>query len=264
MPAIDVHAHAFPDKLARRAVAALEAECPWRAVASGTVGALRKSMDAADIDISVVCSIATKTDQAENIFKWSKKIRCDRIEPLPSVHPETPQAAKWIEKFADEGFVGIKLHPMYQAFAFDEARLDDIYAACRDCGLFITAHCGLDIAFRPDDDRAAAVRIRRVVDRFPGLKLICTHMGGWRDWDDVDRCLIGADVLLETSFSLAELGPARAVSMMQRHGLDRVMMGSDWPWNTQAEELRAVRSLGLDAPTLDKVLWSNAARLLGY
>jgi len=264
MAAIDMHVHAFPDDLAERAIAKLEAQCDWKAVADGTISALMESMDAADIDVSVVCAIATKPDQAGGIFKWCRKIRSDRIEPLPSIHPDTPGAPKWLARFAKEGFVGIKLHTMYQNFAFDEPRMYPIYDACREHGLLVAAHCGLDIAFSADDDRAAPARIRNVIDRFPGLKLLCTHMGGWRSWDEAERHVLGAEVLLETSFSLRELGRERAVSMIRRHGADRVMFGSDWPWVAQGDEIERVRRLGLDRKLTQKVLCANAAKLLGY
>ncbi len=263
MSVIDIHTHAFPSNLARRAIAALEAGCPWKAVADGTVDALIESMNAVDIDVSVVCAVATKCKQVANIFKWCKKIRSDRIEPFCSVHPETPKADRWIAKFAEAGFIGVKLHPMYQDFAIDEPRMNPIYAAARECGLIVALHCGFDIAF-PDDDRASCQRVRRVIDRFARLRLLCTHMGGWQMWDEAERHILGADVYLETSFSLDDLGRDRAVKMIERHGSDRVMMGSDWPWRRQDEAIRLIEQLGLSEKQTRDILWANAAKLLGY
>lgn len=277
MSAIDVHTHAFPDDLAARAIAQLQERnpsaisggedtegCSWKSVGDGTIGGLMESMDAADIDISVVCAIATKPDQVKGILKWCERIRGDRIEPFPSLHPDTPKPAKWIKRFAGKKFAGIKLHPMYQDFAIDEERMDPIYAAACEHGLVVAMHCGLDIAFPPDDLRASPERVARVIDRFPELTLICTHMGGWRSWDEVERYIIGRDVYLETSFALDEIGRDRARSMIRRHGEGRVMLGSDWPWTTQSHSIRKVRRLGLDGKTTEAILWSNAAKLLGY
>ncbi len=266
MGAIDVHTHAFPDDLAARAIRKLEAECPWTAVGGGTIAALLESMDAADIDISCVCMIATKPDQVKSIFRWCKEIRSDRIEPMPSLHPDTPRPDRWTAKFVDAGLAGIKLHPMYQGFAADERRLDAIYAAAAEAGLIVQVHCGRDIAFPPDDDRAAPQRFRRVIGRHPKLKLVCTHMGGWQMWDEVEKHLVGADVLFETSFSIGDrgTGPERIANMIQRHGPERVMLGSDWPWRTQQEEADNVRRLPLPKHVIRRILHGNAARLLGY
>lgn len=260
--AIDMHTHAFPDSLAERAITTLEAECPWKAVGRGKVAELIASMDAAGIGKSLVCSIATKSEQIEPILKWSRAIRSERIEPLLSVHPDTPDVEHWMARFVEEGFAGIKLHPMYQSFALDEPRMDRIYAAARDAGLFVTSHCGRDIAFPEDDDRASPRRLSRVIERFPRLKLVCTHLGGWRNWDDVERNIIGRDVWLETSFSLEELGSARAMKMIERHGTDRVMLGSDWPWQRQTDAVRLVNELGFDEATTQKLLRDNAEAFL--
>lgn len=260
---IDMHVHAFPDSLAERAVAQLEEASGFQAVGNGKVAALIESMDQADIDLSVICAIATRADQVKNIYKWCRKIRSDRIEPFPSVHPRTPKAARWIERFAKEGFFGIKLHPMYQDFAADDPETDAIYAAAASCGLVVQIHCGRDFAFL-DDDRASPERIARVLDRHPTLKLVATHLGGWRAWQEAERHLVGRDVHLETSFALTELGPEAARSLIERHGPQRVMFGTDWPWASQSEELERIRRLGLSDKHLRAVLYSNAARLMGY
>ena len=266
MSIIDAHTHAFPDDLAARAIARLEEDCPWKAVADGRVASLIESMNASDVDISVVCTIATRPDQVKDIFKWCGQIRSDRIEPLPSVHPDTPKAAKWVEKIAKAGFAGIKLHPMYQDFVADDPRLDELYAAAAEGGLMVQSHCGRDIGFPPDDDRASPRRLRRVIERFPKLRLLCTHMGGWRSWDEVEEHLVGTGVYMETSFSLGQRGtdPQRIAAMIRRHGAGRVMFGSDWPWNTQADEIANVRKLPLGERDIRGILYSNAAALLGY
>jgi predicted TIM-barrel fold metal-dependent hydrolase len=262
MSAIDFHTHAFPDAIAGRAMAKLEAAAQWQAVAGGTVAELLKSMDAAGVEISVLCGIATKPDQAKGILAWCDQIRSERLRPLPSVHPDDKDIAGWIRRFAQAGYAGIKLHPMYQNFAADEARLEPIYSAASDAGLLVVVHCGKDLAYPDDDDRACPLRFRNVINHFPSLRLVCTHMGGWRCWDDVQRHLLGTNVLLETSFSLDELGPIKAAEMIRGHGVDKVLMGSDWPWNSQADEIARIRRLPLIQEELHKILRSNAEKLL--
>jgi predicted TIM-barrel fold metal-dependent hydrolase len=263
MAAIDIHTHAFPDEIAARAMAKLEAGCPWKAFGDGTVAGLLKSMDLADIDISVICTIATKPDQVGGIVKWCLKVAADRIVTLPSVHPDAPDAAQWCERIADEGFPGIKLHPMYQQFAADEPRMDAIYDACRRHDLFVVSHCGYDIAYPPDDTRGAPARFAAVLKRHKGLKLVCTHMGGWRAWDESAQSIIGSDAYVETSMSLTDLPRDKAVAMISAHDPSRMMFGTDWPWQPQKESVKAIERLGLSKEQTRAVLYGNAAKLLG-
>ncbi len=261
MSFIDTHTHAFPDKLAARAVPKLAEAAHWSPVGDGTIKGLLTSMGAAGVELSIICSIATKPDQAGPILDWSKLVRSERLLPLPSVHPRSPDPAQWIQAFAKEGFPGIKLHPMYQEFYIDAPELDPIYAACRDCGLFIEMHCGYDIAY-PGDDRAAPARLRRALDRFPGMKLVATHMGGWKCWDEVNECLTGGPAWMETSFSMEYLSPEAMAQMITRHGADRVMLGSDWPWATQAREFELLSRLPLTDAQKRGIASENARRLL--
>ncbi|MCE5278924.1 MAG: amidohydrolase family protein [Planctomycetaceae bacterium] len=259
---IDIHTHAFPDAIAQRAIAKLESLASWKAVGAGTIASLVQSMNEAGVDASVICAIATKPDQAAGILEWCRGIRSDRIIPFPSVHPDTPDAAAWVRRFADEGFRGIKLHPMYQDFAADDARADAIYAQAAKLGLLVTLHCGRDIAFAPDDDRASAARMAAILARHEGIKLVCTHLGGWKSWDESYEHLVGRNVYLETSFSLQLLGAHRATELIKEHGAGRVLFGTDWPWQSQSADIEFIRSL--EIPEADKaaVLGENAAALL--
>jgi len=263
MKTLDMHTHAFPDGLAARAIGELERRNPVRSVGAGTVAALLESMDRGGVDVAVVCAIATKPEQAESILAWCDAIRSERIVPFPSLHPDTPNAARRVERIVAEGFGGIKLHAMYQDFVIDDTRMDEIYAAAEACGLVIQFHCGQDFGWPAEDDRAAPARTARVIERFPRLKAICAHMGGWRMWDASEADLVGKGVYFETSFSLNELSPERAAEMIRRHGADRVFFGTDWPWARHDEAVGLLERLPITRAERDGIRWANAARLLG-
>ena len=261
MTVIDIHTHAFPDGLAEKAMAGLAAAANITPCGAGTVAALAASMDAAGIDRSVVCNIATRPGQFDSILAWSHQIRSDRIEPFLSVHPDADDPAGAVEQVAAEGFTGIKLHPMYQEFGLDEPRVEPILAAARDCGLTVVLHTGFDIAFR-DDDRASPARVRRLAEKWPGLTLVCGHFGGWNAWDEALEHLVGEDVYLDTSFTSQFLPADRIAELIDRHGADRVVFGTDWPWADQTESLEGLRALSLADDQLAKILSQTAAGLL--
>jgi uncharacterized protein len=258
---IDVHAHAFPDHLAARAMAQLQAETDQvMAVLDGTVGGLTRSMDQAGIDRSIVASIATKPGQFDSILQWSSSIRSDRIEPFPSLHPLAPQAVEQVRRLSTEGFLRFKLHPYYQGFLLDDPLLDPLYAAAADCGLILLLHCGFDIAF-PRKRIADPARLARVLDRIPDLQVIAAHLGGWMDWDEVEIHLLGRSVYLDVSCTFDFIDPTQARRILLQHPPDRLLFGSDSPWVDQSQTLATLRAFALPPDTESALLGGNAARL---
>ena len=266
MRIIDVHTHAFPDALAERAIAGLADRCGCRPHGDGTVAGLVEAMDAAGVDVSVICSIATQPEHVGSILRWCVAARSDRILPLASVHPDTPDAGGWVRRVGEAGVGGIKLHTMYQDFRPDDwSRMDAIYSAAAEAALVITFHAGLDFGWPADDDRASPVRLARVHERFPQLRMICSHMGGWRMWELSREHLVGrgGELMLETSYSLDQIGPDVAARMIRRHGVDRVMFGTDWPWARPIDSLRDFGRLGLTDEEKAAVLGGTAERVYG-
>jgi uncharacterized protein len=260
---IDIHTHAFPDALADRAMASLSAEAPdLPYYHDGRISSLLASMDRAGIDISVICNIATRPEQFEPIRAWSAVIQSDRIIPLPSIHPDDPAAAERISRLCAEGFKGIKLHPYYQQFTADEPRMDAIYEALVASGLICIMHTGYDIAFERVD-RAGPDRIVRVLEKWPDLKLVTTHMGAWDQWADAERIIIGRPIYMEVSFVRDGLDDATLRRMLLAHPSDYVLFGTDSPWDDQKRALQRLRGLNLGPEIEHKLLGGNAQRLLG-
>ncbi len=259
----DTHTHAFPDAMAERAVQTLQAETD-KAVArlDGRVSSLLASMDRAGIARSVVCSIATKPAQFAKILEWSKLIRSERIIPLPSLHPGDPEALAHIRQIAEAGFKGIKLHPYYQGFEVDAPAMHPIYEELCRQGLLLVCHTGFDIAF-PYDRIADPRRLARVVEAFPELKLVATHLFAWDDWDEVARHLLGKPIYTDFSMTIGFLGPERTRAMLLRHPREYVLFGTDSPWLDQGEELDRFRAFKLGSDWEQAVLVDNARRLFG-
>ena len=90
MRIVDFHTHAFPDKLAERAIPLLAEAAHCTACLDGKLASLLRSMDQAGIAQSVVLSIATKPEQFDPILRWSEGIASDRIVPFASIHPNDP------------------------------------------------------------------------------------------------------------------------------------------------------------------------------
>ena len=227
----------------------------------GTVGGLLRSMDAAGVEKSVICSIATKAEQFAPVLKWSLGIASDRLIPLASVHPVASDVVDQVREIKASGLKGIKIHPYYQGFDLADEVLSPFYEAVVETGLVLVSHTGFDIAF-PRDRKADSDRILEVLARYPGLKFLATHFGAWSDWDDVESKLIGKPVNMEISLTLEFLPPERVRRMVLAHPADRLFFGSDSPWGTPKDLLALVRGLNLPDPLMARLLSGNALQLL--
>lgn len=258
---IDFHTHAFPDDLAARAMSYLEKEGGIRARLDGTISSLLGSMDKSGIQKSIVCSIATKPSQFETILKWSKNILSDRIIPFPSIHPSDPLAVDRVCEIRGEGFKGLKFHPYYQDFNIDDDLLFPLYERiCRE-NLIVVMHTGFDFAFEKIR-KADPARIIRVIENFPDIKMVTTHLGAWDDWAEVEKHIQGKKIYMEISFSLEYLRKETARKLILNHPADHVLFGTDSPWTDQGETLALFRELGLNKDIEEKILKENAVRLL--
>jgi len=258
---IDFHTHAFPDTVAAKAIPVLSKEGNITAHTQGTTESLLASMDWAGINASVICSIATRPSQFEPILKWSASIQSSRLIPLPSIHPADPDIVTRVFQVKEAGFLGIKMHPYYQDFFLGEERLTPLYKALSEAGLFLVVHCGYDIAF-PRTRRSDPSQILALQQRFPDLKLITTHFGGWDIWDEVEETLIGKEIFMEISFALAYLSDYQALRMFNNHPANYLLFGSDSPWDDQSTALQRLRKLPISDDLINSITGENASRLL--
>lgn len=263
MSIIDFHTHAFPEEIAERAMAKLQEDCIVKACLDGTLESLIKSMDKSGIEKAVICNIATKPEQFSSILKWSKRIRSDRIIPLLSIHPLDSEIKEHVKIIKEEGFLGIKMHPFYQEFAIDDEKVFKIYEALIEKDLFIIMHCGYDVSF-PEWDIASPKRIINVINKFPELKFITTHLGAWKQWDEVERLILGKNIYMEISFSFGWLSDNKIREFLLKHPSDFILFGTDSPWADQSKEVENLRNLVLPDNFLNKIFYFNAKSLLSY
>lgn len=259
---IDFHTHAFSDVLAPRAMKTLLDEVPgMQAYLDGTVASLLQSMDRAGIEKSVVCCIATKVEQFEPILSWCREIRSDRLIPFPSVHPADPRMAERIEQIACEGFLGIKLHPFYQNFYAADDTMSRFYEHVARQNLLLVMHTGFDIAF-PRQRRADPQTVRELIERFPRLRLVATHLGAWQQWKEVQQHLIGRPIYMEISLAAEDLGASALREMLMAHPPEYLLFGTDSPWSDQTAALSHLEGLDLPEQRLSHLVFRNAAGLL--
>lgn len=262
-PVIDFHAHVFPDAMARKVLPDLSENAGIDFFSDGTVNRLLEDMDDAGIDISLVSRITTKPHQTDTINQWLMNISGDRILPMAAWHPDLPVSNGEIECLKRKGFRCIKLHPDYQNFFVDEERAFPLYESAQDAGMPVLVHAGPDRGL-PPPVHALPENLLRVNGIFPGLKLIAAHMGGEDNYKDTLKYLAGTDVYLDTSFVLRKMPGDILERMVKEHSADRIIYGSDTPWNRQKEDIEFLFSLSyLNDDEKAKIAGKNAMELLG-
>ncbi len=261
---IDMHTHAFSEKIAARAMASLSATAGKAPCTDGTLKGTLECMDKAGVHKAAVLSIATKPSQESVVNAWAESVRSERVLPFGSVHPDSENAVPMLERIKSSGLYGIKLHPDYQGFYVDDRKAYPIYERCSELSLPIIFHAGFD-PLCPDTIHGSPQAYRRIHHDFPHLKMIAAHMGGMYRWEQVERYLAGLDgeIYFDLAFTAGEIGENILHRIINKHGTERLLMASDCPWDDPANEIAMIEGLDIPDSAKENILGKNAARLLG-
>ncbi|MBO4926176.1 MAG: amidohydrolase family protein [Clostridia bacterium] len=281
---VDIHTHVFPEKIAAAAVDKLAAASHTHPFSDGTAAELQASMRAAGVDLSVALPVATAPRQVPHIndaaLQMNEHAAESGILSFGCMHPDFPDWHAELGRIARAGVRGIKLHPAYQEVDFDDPRTLRILDRCGELGLAVLTHAGLDVGL-PGHAEAAPDKIARALLAVGPVRLILAHMGGWRWWAQAEALLRDTGAYLDTSFSLGPMTPLndgscaaapeglqrltekQFVHMVRAFGPDRILFGTDSPWEDQAAEIGKIRALPLADEEKAAILGGNARRLLG-
>jgi predicted TIM-barrel fold metal-dependent hydrolase len=159
-----------------------------------------------------------------------------------------------IERLDDPTFVGVKLHPLLDAYHPNDPSLHPLMEVVAERRLPILVHCGHEIFTLPWSIEELAVS-------FPDAKVIFGHMG-LGNVIYINACIDIAcrrdNVYLETS-GMPE--HAKIAEAIEKVGETRVLYGSDAPFHHPAVEILKVRVSGLPDELVDRVLYHNALEL---
>jgi predicted TIM-barrel fold metal-dependent hydrolase len=257
----DMHVHMFSDKIAKRALLNLTRTFGHPPLTDGTVSDTEQKMKEWGVTSFTALNIATKPGQQRVINDWASSIQTDSVFCFGTVHPDAPDAAEEVARIAGLGLRGIKLHPDFQKFRITDPKLYPIYEAASDFSLPITFHTGRDpVSIRVP--HAAPSDIDRLVRLFPKLTIIAAHLGGARMSDEVEQILAGKNIFFDTALTNVLCSPQQFVRIVRKHGSERVLFGSDCPWQSSLEEFKWIERSGLSSRERENIYWNNAARLL--
>lgn len=258
---IDIHAHAWPEKVSQRARASLESYYTVKCAGDPTITTLRDFMDRNGIDVSVVCAVASRPEQVVSINNWLFSRVDGRVKAFASLHPLFSGWRDEIRRIKDKAS-GVKFQPSFQSFYVDDESVFPVYEELEKSGLPVLFHSGDELAPQMVI-RATPKRLLKVKEKFSGMTMIAAHLGGFRQWEEVETTLLGKDIYLDTSASLDFMPPDLAKRILTGHRSDRLLFGTDFPFFDQKKELDALDKTGINPDLKEKILCANARSLLG-
>ena len=278
---IDFHTHTFPSRVSARVIENLSAYGHLAYFTTASTEALTASMQRAGIDYSVNLPVMTRADQVTKVngdlLRRREELFSSGIITFGGLHPEFEDFRNEIRRLREGGIKGVKLHPAFQGRNANDLLFKRIIGAISEEGMICLLHCGYDISFM-DHDFASVPMLLDLINDVQPQKLVLAHMGGWENWDDIERDLAGAPVWMDTAYSLGpvharpgdedkvpfkeNLSRERFVKLARQHGTDRVLFATDSPWIDQNEYVDFLSSANLTPEERNAVFSGNARRLL--
>ena len=275
---IDFHAHTFPDKIAAHALEHMQSMSHNLVYSDGTVAGLTASMKEAGITHSVVLPVVTNPGKASHINDISiAHDSADGLIYFGGIHPDTENWKQELDRMAENGLKGFKVHPYYQGADIDDIRYLRIFGRAAELGLIVVMHAGLEPAY-PGQVRCSPEMTRNMLRQVPGLTLVAAHMGGLWSWEQVSRHLADTNVYLDTSNALGKmeqtpgnhwheedlklLDESAFCALVRDFGAHRILFGADSPWTAQKASVEAIQKLPLTEEEKEMIFFRNAKKLL--
>lgn len=252
----DFHTHAYPEAVAGKSVDFLNNYYKVDCQGDGTIENLMEFAAEGGVDYLLVHAVATKAKQVENVNTWIAEHTSDTVFGFGTIHPEYENIVDELSRVRSLGLLGLKLHPDFQGYFVDDSSMDIVYSTIEGI-MPVLIHAG-----DQNCEFSSPKRLANVLNRYLKLTVIAAHLGGYSRWDEAEHYIIGRNCYIDTSSSLWALPPEKAVDIIRRHGVDRVLFGTDYPLVRHTEELKRFYTLGLTEEENSKILFENAKRLL--
>lgn len=257
---IDSHAHIFPDKIAEKATQATGLFYDIEMDNVGSVSRLLESGSKINVNKYVVHSTATKPEQVSSINEYISN-ECKKNPEFigfGTMHPflTLDEQKKELDRFEKLGLIGVKLHPDIQEFSLDSEdslRMFKLFAGRYP----VLIHMG-DARYQYSNPH----RLAAVLKKYPKLDVIGAHLGGYSEWNEVKKHLIGMNVYFDTSSSICMMEKQEAIDIITSHGMDKIVWGTDFPMWKHENEFNNLINLGFTHEENQKIFSENLLKLL--
>lgn len=265
---VDFHTHIFPDKIAKQTIALLSAKGGIPPFSDGSVDGLLRAMDEAGIDVSVTLPVLTNPNSFQNVNRFAAQVnerfahQSKQLISFGAIHPACEDIDGKMCQLKKEGFLGVKIHPDYQDTYINNDGYVRILAAAKEYDLIVVTHAGVDAAY-PHTVHCPPALVKELIRKVPHSKFVLAHCGGYLMWDQVLELLCGEDVYLDTAYVLRFIGEDTFKALLNHHGQDKILFGTDSPWSDMKHDVEILKSFSLKKNTEQKIFSLNAKKLLG-
>ncbi len=261
---IDFHTHIMPDELAKRALdSILKGNPTYRAECEGDTKSTLKALKDGGADSAVVLNIANNPQKQHKVNDFAASLQKEHsnLYCFGSVYPGSENELDEMKRCIDMGLYGLKLHPGYQDFYIDDENVFNFYENAEKLGILLAFHVGYD-PICTNSSCSSPLRLAKVAKMFSNLKIIAAHMGGFKDEESAKHLIGIENVYLDTSLASCFLSKSCMKDMIQKHGTDKILFGSDSPWGSTKKESDFIESLELSSHDLELIFRKNAQKLL--
>ena len=275
---IDFHTHIVPPRVKQHRLDYAHADAGFAAIFSdpkakiATADDLIAAMERDGIDVAVALNYGWRTQTLcteindyilESVARFPK-----RLVGFCTVALDAGDAGlKEVERCLWGGVKGVgEIRPDLLPADRMVDTIRPIAEFCVQNNLILLSHASEPVGHQyAGKGKATPDLIYSLVTAFPNLKLVCAHWGGglpfYELMPEVEDAL--KNVWFDTAASPFLYKPQIYGQVTDLVGEDRILFGSDYPLIPQRRYLREIWGLDLPAQTKEKILWRNAAGLLG-
>ncbi len=260
---IDFHAHIYPQWVAAKILPAAKKKLKVEVPGTGAPDDLRHHMSNSGIARSVLLPLAKGRDDVAGLNDWVLSVSGEGLIPFGAIHPFMENLESELDRLSACGVRGVKMMPLLQEIYPDDPDCERLYEALIERKMILVTHAGRDPLERREVF-GTPERFARAVQCYPDLRLELAHLGGLRMWDEVRRHLLpaGKNVYFDTAYVSFYLSSGEMAELIADIGPERVIFGSDYPWEEPGRAAAIIESLELSESEKEALLWKNASRLL--
>ena len=281
---IDSHAHIFSSKIIANvsAKSALVKKINLHtSFAEGrtNIPALEEDCRLSDVDACLILPTANVADVRKiNSAFIDLADESDFLFTAGTLHPFSNDNEKELSHLQARGVRAIKLCSFSQGFSLSAPETLDLFKliealnVSRNGKFFVildTFSLAHEYFGTPLLHTTTPSLLENIVRKYPGIDFVAAHMGGLAAPPEelFTHLIPSKNLFLDTSNAAHILSEMDFLRLLEIHGPEHILFGTDWPWFDHKEEINIITRLldlaGYNSEEKEKVFHRNIANLLG-